>query len=243
MLKAVLFLIYDAYYDKKISEQDCRDRLQTALTENAAEAEATLLAMSRGKIQGLTDKELLQLAEQDIVEYVHLCNMMGTTVFGGTSSGKIEDSQVKEVLRKLLSAMGLEKLAIDTLIQEVDTYPDFEDEPIEAVWDYLLEENYIAGIDWKFALEDVEFNFNNIAEKLGLPTVPAYPSYVEGQALGMLALEQICKEQGRSALAIEDGDSFTLLLAPEENLPALEKAVQKWLDLAEWSCPIIRLGS
>lgn len=243
MLKDVLFLIYEYYYGNKISEQDCRDRLNVALAENPMEADTTLLFMSRGKIEGLADEELLELAKKDIVEYVRLCNMVGTTVFGGGSHSGGKGDQVKRALCKLLAAMGLGKPAIDAVIKEVDAHPYFEDDSVEEAWEYLLEEDYIAGIDWKFALEDVEFNFNNIAKKLSLPTVPDYPAYAEGQALGILALEQICKEQGRRVLAMEDGDTFTLLLAPEENLSALEQALQKWLDLAEWNCSVIRLGS
>lgn len=137
-------------------------------------------------------------------------------------SGKIE-----KIFRELLKHLGLEEKTIDGLFEKIADDEDDNSASAFALLDILIDADICSALDWKFGLEDVEYNLNLIAKRLRLSPVKEYPPYEEGQPLGYEALKEIAAEIEYAVVAIFDGDSIYVFLATKEKAPLVKAELDK----------------
>lgn len=136
-------------------------------------------------------------------------------------------SKIEGIFKKLLSNLNLKSDEISEILDKAKNYEDFEEEPAYTFLCLLEDEEIAAGLDWKFALEDIEYNLNLITKRLGLPPIKEYPPYQEGDLLGYEALEKIIKESEHSAVILSDGDTMNVFLTSEDRAEFIAENLER----------------
>lgn len=141
-----------------------------------------------------------------------------------------EIKKMESKYRELLTLLDIDVEEIDDILRDAGDNYDYDEIPPFVVLNILFEEDICCELDWKFALEDVEYNINMIADKLGMKPIKEYPPYQEGQPLGYEALRLIASEMEHKAIAIPDGDTLYVFLTSEQKAAAVAGKLQELLE-------------
>lgn len=203
-----------------------------------------LLDLCREHITGLSDAHLLRMAKEKTKEFVYMNISAGSYHYSEIvkNPSHPDSRKVKMLYRELLRIMGLEDKVIQKILNQTSKYEDYNSDPAGVMLDVLCDQDLCANVDWKFGLEDVEYNLNLIAKKLGMEPVKEYPPYEEGQPLGIAAMEQILEESGYVAVIVADGDSFFFFLTTEEKVEAVKSKLDEIAAFWEYDEPYICRG-
>lgn len=135
--------------------------------------------------------------------------------------------KLREIFRKILELLNIDSEEITKLFNQTKNYDDYNEEPAYTLLELLEDENIIAGLDWKFDLQDMEYNLNFVTKRLGLPPIKEYPPYQEGDLLGYEALEKIIKESEHSAVILFDGDTMNVFLTSEDRAELIAENLER----------------
>lgn len=182
-----------------------------------------ILDLCRDHISGLPDENLLRMAKDRTDEFVFMNISAGAYHYSTVTKNPPhpDSNRIKKRYRSLMEALGMDKEAIQKVLNKTSNYEDYNSYPAETLLEVLCDAEICGSVDWKFGLEDVEYQANLIAKKLGMKPVKEYPPQEEGQPLGIEALKQILLEHGYAAAIVEDGDSFYFFLVLPENAEAI----------------------
>lgn len=228
-LREELKQIWLECHDGKITKEERRARTEKLVHAVLEENPQRLLDLCVGHISGLSDKDLLRKARENVDDFVFMNISVGSYHYETIvrKSPHPDSRKIKKIFRDMLKYLGLEDKAADRLLKKTAEDDEYKSEPALTLLDILIEADICASLDWKFALEDVEYNLNLIAEKLNLAPIKEYPPYEEGQPLGYEALKQIAGEIKHAVVAIFDGDSICVFLTTEEKAPLVKAELDK----------------
>ncbi|MED4532562.1 hypothetical protein ABET51_09165 [Metabacillus fastidiosus] len=98
----------------------------------------------------------------------------------------------------------------------------------EEAFDYLVDNHYVAYIDWKLDFEDVVYNLNLLLHKLGYEQLELHDN---DDLLGEEAIEYIAKyinNDNWECISIDvDTDGLYIGIVNLEHIQELEKSVQQ----------------
>lgn len=240
-LKEIWFRSRNGEMTREEADAETRELIHVILEVNPQR----LLDLCRDHITGLSDEDLLRMAKEKTKEFVYMNISAGAYHYETIvkDSPHSDSRKVKALYRELLRTMGMEDKAIQKILNRTTQYEDYNSDPAGVMLDVLCDQDLCASIDWKFGLEDVEYNLNLIAKKLGMEPVKEYPPYEEGQPLGIEALGLILKESGYAAVVVPDGDSFFFFLATPENVEEVKTKLDEISAFWEYEEPgIVRDG-
>lgn len=143
------------------------------------------------------------------------------------------EEEIKDIYRNLLKILGISEGETKELLKKAKEYDYYNSDPAGEILELLVDEEICAAIDWKFGLDDIEYNLNLIAKRLHLEPIPEYPPYEEGQALGLEALEEIIQESQYSAIVLCDGDTFYVFMTTEEKAKPFLECLYQLEDFLE----------
>lgn len=218
----------------EITKEEYLSEIQELIHSILEENPQRLLDLCKGHISGLPDEYLLKKAKEDTADFVFMNISCGSyhyeTIVREPSHP--DSRNIKKIFREILSFLGLEKDEISNILDRTKHHDDYNSAPAEVILDILIEdENIVAAIDWKFELENVEYNLNLIAKRLNLKPIKEYPPYEDGQPLGLEALELIVSETEYGVVGVWDGDTLLVFLTTKEKAPELAKLVGQLDDL------------
>lgn len=244
-LRETLRQIWLRKHDGEISKEE-RDRQTRALIhEILAENPQRLLDLCAGHISGLPDERLLEKAKEETEDFVFMNICTGSFNFATIvrDPPHPDSRKIKKIYRNILGILGLDGIAIKRILRKTAKYESYNTEPAETMLDLLTDEEICASIDWKFELENVEYNLNRVAKKLGLEPIREYPPYEEGQPLGVEALDTIIDDSSHAALAVCDGDTTYVFLTNEEKLQSIKEELDKLAEFWKLDGPFICGGT
>lgn len=225
-IRAIYSKKAEGLISKEEYEREIREKIHTLLTEDPKK----LLELAEGHIFGLNEPSLLLLARKKPTEFAYMNISAGAYRYSTVSSTKEahpDSEKIKGIFRKILENLNFESKEITELFRKTEDYDDYNEEPAYTLLDLLEDENIIAGLDWKFGLEDIEYNLNLITKRLKLSPIKEYPPYREGDLLGYEALEKIIKECGHSAVILFDGDTMNVFLTTKEKAELIAENLEK----------------
>lgn len=234
-LRKELHQLWMKCHDGEITKEERIKRTRAIVHGILAENPQRLLDLCVGHISGLSDASLLKKAKEDTEDFVYMNISSGSYHYADVEEGSPHPrrAEIEKIYGKILGLLGLADKEVRALLAQAAEYEGYDDAPAEAILEFFEDENICAGIDWKFGLEDVEYNLNLVAKRLGLAPIREYPPYEEGQPLGGEALEEIIKASVHAAVTVWDGDSACIFLTAAEKAPALKAELDK---LTEFWC-------
>lgn len=240
-LRKELHQIWLRKHEGEISEEEGRHQTKELIHKILEENPQRLLDLCEGHISGLQDVSLLEMAKNKPNDFAYMNISSGAYRFSDIvkGSGNPNSRKIKKIYRKSLSILGIDEDTAKKILNKTSSYDGYNDDPAETILELLEDEGLCASIDWKFGLEDVEYNLNCITKRLGLEPIREYPPYEEGQPLGMEALEVIINESIYSAVVILDGDTLYVFLTSKDKASALKEELDQLEDLWCFDSPFI----
>lgn len=232
-LRKELHQIWLMSHEGKITKQE-KDQQTKDLIHGILQTEPQrLLDLCKGHISGLSDERLLEKARKETADFVYMNISAGSYHFADTvkASPNLNSRKIKKIYGEVLTVLGIEEKEAQKILNKTSSYDSYNEEPAETILDLFSDEGICAEIDWKFALEDVEYNLNLITKKLNLEPIREYPPYEEGQPLGIDALRSIIEETSYKAVVVWDGDTFYAFLASEDKALLIKEELEKLEEL------------
>lgn len=228
-LRKELHQIWLKKHNGEITKEECKQRNKDLIYKVLEENPQKLLDLCVGHISGLSDENLLEKAKNETDDFVFMNISCGSYHYEDIvkEPPNPDSRKIKKIYRNILGVLGLNNEDISKILNKTSNYDYYNSEPAETMLDVLTDENICACIDWKFGLEDVEYNLNLITKRLNMEPIREYPPYQEGQPLGNEALETIIKESIYAAVIICDGDSTYIFLTSEESVQSLKEEIDK----------------
>lgn len=230
-LKEIYMQCHHGEISKEKRSQKYRELLHGILEENPQR----LIDLCVGHISGLSDVSLLEMVKNKPDDFAYMNISAGSYHYSTVKkdSPHPDSGKIKTIYREILGKLGLEKSEISKILNKTRNYDEYNSYPAETMLDVLEDEGLCASLDWKFGLEDVEYNLNFITKRLHLNPIREYPPYEEGQPLGMEALKFIIGESGYGAVVICDGDTMYVFLTFKDKVEALNDEVNRLREF--WS--------
>lgn len=216
-------------HDGEITGDEYRKQLKERVDKLLEENPKRLLDLCVGHIRGLTDEELLEKARRDPSDFVYMNISAGAYSFETIvrAEPNPDSKKIKKIYRNILQILGLDDKEAKKILNKASKDDEYDAYPAETILDILIDEELCAAMDWKFGLEDVEYNLNLIAKKLHLNPIKEYPPYEEGQPLGFEAIEQVIGESAYSAAGVRDGDEICVFLVPKGKAELIAEELDK----------------
>lgn len=216
-------------HDGEITKDEYRKQVKDRIDELLEENPKRLLDLCVGHIRGLTEENLLDKARKDPCDFVYMNISAGSYSFQEIAQkpSNPNSRKIKTIYRKILQILGLDDKEAKKILNKASKDDEYDAYPAETILDILIDEELCASIDWKFGLEDVEYNLNLIAKKLHLNPIKEYPPYEEGQPLGFEAIEQVIGESEYSAAGVRDGDETCVFLLPKGKAELIAEELDK----------------
>lgn len=227
-LRAIWLMGSNGEITKEESRKRAKELIHSILEENPQR----LLDLCKGHIGGLSDENLLKKAKDETQDFVFMNISAGSYHYSEIvkKPPNPDSREIKRIYLELLKILGLQDNEIQKLLNKTSQYDEYNSAPALTLLDILIEADICAAIDWKFGLEDVEYNLNLLAKKLNMAPIKEYPPYEEGQPLGYEALEMIMKECEHAAVVIPDGDELCVFLTSKENAPKIKAKLDELIE-------------
>ncbi|MDO4720999.1 MAG: hypothetical protein Q4A78_10095 [Peptostreptococcaceae bacterium] len=212
-----------------ITDEECRKQTAELIHRVLEESPQRLIDLCKGHIGGLTEEQLLAKARKDPYDLAFMNISSGSYYYREIvrKPPHPHSRTIKQIYRTILGILGFDEDAAKKILKKTSGYDAYNAAPAETILDLLTDRNICACLDWKFALEDVEYNLNLVAQKLHMKPIREYPPYEEGQPLGVEALEAIIAESEHSAAIVCDGDETLVFLGSEQQARAVKAELDK----------------
>lgn len=234
-LRKELHNLWEKKHEGEITQEQYKKQIKDLIHGLLESDPQALLDLCVGHIGGLPDENLLAMAKNETKDFVYMNISAGSYYYETIKDEPVhpKHKKIKEIYRKLLRLLGISEEEIAKLFQKVEEYDYYKSDPAGEILELLVDEEICAAIDWKFGLDDIEYNLNLIANRLNLEPIPEYPPYEEGQALGLEALEEIVQASPHTATVICDGDTFYVFMTSEEKTEPLVQLLHQLDDYWE----------
>lgn len=216
-------------HEQEMRGEDFESQASALIHRILEEEPQRLLDLCDGHIGGLSDENLLEMARNETKDFVYMNISAGSYYYEDVGQGAKDPNtkKIEKIYADILAILGFDQKETKNLLEKASEYDYYEESPALEMLTLFEDENICAGLDWKFGLEDVEYNLNLVAKKFGMNPIREYPPYEEGQPLGYEALETVIAESEYSAVVIMDGDSMAVFLTDAEKAPFIKKELDR----------------
>lgn len=134
---------------------------------------------------------------------------------------------------EILSLSGFDTPLINDTLNAID-FKDVEEEDIVIeIFDRLCNDDFCFASEWKLEMEDVIFNYNNVAQRLNFPLYED-SQYQGDEIFDKEALMEILKTTQVGAVCIPFGDMSGIFLCNKAHTHQIKNLVLKINELTDF---------